>query len=82
MLSQLGNEIKNLFIQDKSKDNEVIEIFSNKGTLFVQNKQINLMLYDGTKIITNNNNAPLFIDFKKDMISLKNKNNYKKRNNN
>ena len=66
-----GNEIKNLFIQDKSRDNQVIEIFSNKGTLFVQNKQIKLMLYDGTKIITNNNNAPLFIDFKQDVISLK-----------
>ena len=66
-----GNEIKNLFIQDKSKDNQVIEIFSNKGKLFVQNKQIKLMLYNGIKIITNNNNPPLFIDFKQDVISLK-----------
>ena len=66
-----GNEIRNLFIQDKSKDNQVVEIFSNKGKLFVQNKQIKLMLYNGTKIITDNNNAPLFIDFKQDVISLK-----------
>ena len=29
------------------------------------------MLYNGTKIITDNNNAPLFIDFKQDVISLK-----------
>ena len=64
--------ISGLFIQDRNDKENIVEIFAEEGSFFSKNKQIFLVLKNGTKIISNKGNTPTIIDFDLDTIPFKN----------
>ena len=64
-------QIEDIFIQDRSNKNKIIEIFAKNGVFQSDANNIYLIFKNGTKIISDSKNIPTIIDFKLDTIPFK-----------
>ena len=61
-------QIEDIFIQDRSNNKQLIEIFAKEGIFKNDKDHVYLIFKDGTKIISDSNSIPTIIDFKVDTI--------------
>ena len=69
-----GNEVNKLFIKDYSSKKKTIDIFAKKALFIPEKNSIKIKLFDGVKIISEEESNPLIINFKQDHISFNKKN--------
>ena len=67
-----GNNLKEIFIQDRSTPSKIVEYFSKSGYLYITEDNVILTLRNGTRVSTDMKNKPTILNFKKYNIKITN----------